>query len=188
MYDNPAPRYTRVAIILHWLVAALVITNVVLAWTFGHVPDAIAQPVTDTHKSIGIITLGLVVMRILWRIGHRPPDFPKTMPRRELLLVRTTHLALYFMIVAMPLSGWIYDSAWKDAPSNPIHFFGLFDMPRITWIANMPDIPKEKVDVIFGKVHVWLSYLLYFLFTLHVAGALKRQFRNREPELQRMTF
>lgn len=185
---NAGSRYTHTAIVLHWLIAALVIINVVLAWSFDFWPDAYAQSATDTHKSFGIFVLGLAVVRLLWRLGHPPPPFPRKLPRWERLGVRTVHIALYVMIFGMPLSGWLYDSAWKDAPSYPIHFFGLFDMPRIGFIAHLPSALKEKVDAFFGTVHVWTSYVLYGLFLGHVVGALKRQFRDKEPELQRMMF
>jgi cytochrome b561 len=92
------------------------------------------------------------------------------------------------MILAMPLSGWIYDSAWEYAADVPINVFGLFDMPRIAWVANMPPEPKKVLDTIAGKVHVWLSYPLYFLVAAHLIGAAKHQWFDRVPSLQRMTF
>jgi cytochrome b561 len=188
MQSNHRTRYTDVAIVLHWMVSSLVIANILMAWGFDHWPDPYAQAVTDTHKSFGIIVLGLALMRILWRLAHQPPDLPTHIPRWQRSGIRAVHIALYVMIVAMPLSGWLYDSAWKDAPSNPIHFFGLFDFPRIGWVAHMADAPKEKLDGFFGATHVWLSYALYALVGLHIAGALKRQFLDGEPELQRMLF
>jgi len=179
-------RYTQTAIVLHWLVAALMITNVIMAWTFDYLPDRYAQPVTDTHKSVGIIVLGLGLLRLLWRMGHQPPALLRSLPRWQNRLARTTHVALYVLMFGLPLSGWIYDSAWKDAPSYPIHFFGLFDWPRIAWVAHQPAELKEKLDSFFGSTHHILGYFLYGLFALHVAGALKHQILDKDPELQRM--
>jgi len=88
----------------------------------------------------------------------------------------------------MPLSGWIYDSAWEYAADVPIDFFGLFEMPRIAWVADMPPVPKKALDEVFHVVHVWLSYLLYFLIAAHLIGAAKHQWFDRVPTLQRMTF
>jgi cytochrome b561 len=181
-------RYTRTAIVFHWLIAALVISNIILAWIFHTVPTEIAQPYTNAHKTIGITVLGLALMRLLWRIGHRPPPFSPTIPSWQVVAARIGHAALYFIILAMPLSGWIYDSAWEYAADVPIDVFGLFQMPRIAWVAEMPPEPKKALDVIAGKVHVSLSYLLYVLLAAHLIGAIKHQRFDRVPTLQRMTF
>lgn len=181
-------RYTRTAIILHWLIAALVISNIILAWIFHTVPTEIAQPYTNAHKTIGITVLGLALLRLLWRIGHRPPPFSPAIPRWQVVAARIGHAGLYFIILAMPLSGWIYDSAWEYAADVPIDVFGLFEMPRIAWVANIPAEPKKVLDVVAGKVHVSLSYLLYVLIATHLIGAIKHQWFDRVPTLQRMTF
>ena len=183
-------RYTRIAIIFHWVIAFLVIANIALAWTFKTWDDRPwTQSVTNTHKTFGITVLGLALMRLLWRLGHRPPPFSPAIPRWQATAARFGHGALYFIILAMPLSGWIYDSAWEWAAAVPIDFWGLFEMPRIPWIMNMlPGPTKEAIDVIAGKVHVGLSYLLYALLAAHLIGAFKHQWIDRVPTLQRMTF
>jgi cytochrome b561 len=183
-----ADRYTRTAVIFHWVIAVLVISNIILAWTFKTVPDDIAQPFTNAHKTVGITVLGLALLRLLWRFGHRPPPFSPTIPRWQVIAARTGHAALYFIILAMPLSGWIYDSAWEWAASVPINVFGLFEMPRIAWVANMPTEPKKVVDEWSGDVHVALSYVLYVLVAAHLIGAAKHQWFDRVPIMQRMTF
>jgi cytochrome b561 len=190
---EPSPigdRYTRTAIIFHWVIAVMVIANITLAWTFKTWDDRPwTQAVTNTHKTFGITVLGLALMRLLWRIGHRPPPFSPAIPHWQVVAARTGHAALYFMILAMPLSGWIYDSAWEYAADVPIDVFGLFEMPRIPWIADMPNGPrKEQLDFIAGKVHVWLSYLLYALLAAHLVGAIKHQWFDRVPTLERMAF
>ena len=182
-------RYTRIAIVFHWVIAAFVVANIALAWTFKIWDDRPwTQSVTNTHKTIGITVLGLALMRLLWRIAHRPPPLSPAIPRWQAVAARTGHAALYFLIIAMPLSGWIYDSAWEYAADVPIDFFGLFEMPRIAWVADMPAGPKKEVDELFHHVHEWLSYLLYVLLAAHLAGALKHQYFDRIPTLERMTF
>jgi len=182
-------RYTRTAIVFHWVIAVLVIANIALAWTFKLFPDySWTQAVTNTHKTIGITVLGLALMRLLWRIGHRPPPFSPLIPRWQVVAARTGHAALYFFILAMPISGWIYDSAWEYAADVPIDFFGLFEMPRIAWVANMPPEPKKALDEVAHIVHEWLSYLLYGLLAAHLIGAFKHQWIDRVPTLERMTF
>ena len=69
-------RYSGVAIVLHWVIAVLIIANVVLALSVDSLPDGWVRPVIDTHKSIGMTVLGLVLLRILWRISHAPPPLP----------------------------------------------------------------------------------------------------------------
>ena len=183
-------RYTRIAIVLHWLIAFLVLGNIALAWTFKVFDDyPWTQNVTNTHKTFGITVLGLALMRLAWRLAHRPPPLSPEIPRWQAKAARFGHAALYFMIIAMPLSGWIYDSAWEWAADVPIDFWGWFEMPRIPWIMDMPQgDAKHLLDVVAGKVHVFLSYLLYLLLAAHLAGAIKHQWFDRIPTLQRMTF
>jgi cytochrome b561 len=181
-------RYTRTAIILHWAIAVMMIVNVLLALGFNTAPDRYVMPLGNAHKSIGILVLGLALMRILWRLTHQPPELDASIPRWQVRSVRAAHLLLYFLIVALPLSGWLYHSAWTEAANYPIDFFGLFHMSSISWAANLPVATKETLDPILGDVHIWLSYLLYVLFAAHVGGALKRQWADRVPTLERMSL
>ena len=171
---------------LHWLIAAGIIANVTLAWVWPHLADERVRPVIDIHKSIGITVLGLAIMRLLWRVTHRPPASPSTYQRWEIKASHVTHWLLYALIFAMPLTGWIMDSAWKDAATHPMQLFGLFQWPRIGAIMQLEPTARDRVHDLFGAAHVWFSYILYVLFGLHVAGALKHQWVDGEPELQRM--
>jgi cytochrome b561 len=179
-------RYTRTAIALHWLIALGVVANVALAWTWPHLADESVRPAIDTHKSIGVTVLGLATMRLLWRYSHRPPPLPTGYALWEVRASKLTHALLYVLILAMPLTGWIMDSAWKDAATHPMAWFGLFQWPRIGFIMNLDPAVREPMHGIFGAAHIWLSRLLYALFALHVAGALKHQLIDGERELQRM--
>ena len=183
---SSAGRYTRTAMWLHWLIALLIIINVTLALSVDALPEGWVRPVIDTHKSIGITVLGLVLLRILWRIAHPPPPLPRSYPRWEKLSAHLAHALLYLLILALPLSGWLHDSAWKDAATHPMRLFNLFGFPRIGWVMHTDPVTKESLHTLFGKLHTWLGYALYVLFALHVVGALKHQFIDREPELQRM--
>jgi len=97
-----------------------------------------------------------------------------------------THVLLYVIMLGMPLSGWIMDSAWKDAASHPMIFMNLFEWPRIGFIMALDPDTKKTIHDSFGEMHEIGSYLLYALFTMHVAGALKHQWLDKQPELQRM--
>lgn len=171
---------------LHWLIAALIELNVALVYFVDHLPDDYVRPTIDTHKSIGITVLGLALLRLLWRYAHRPPALPQSYPAWERLGAGAAHVALYLLILAIPISGWMHDSAFKDAAIYPMRLFGLVPWPRIGVIAAIEPVQKEALHTLFGAIHRWLGYGLYGLLALHVSGALKHQFWDREPELQRM--
>lgn len=185
--DHAGPdRYTRPAIILHWLVALLIGCNIALILLVDSFPEDWVRPVIDTHKSIGITVLGLVVLRVLWRLTHRPPAMPGTYGRLERWGAHAAHAVLYLLMVLLPLSGWLHDSAWKDAATHPMRLFGLVEWPRIGWIMSMDPATREMLHGAFGNVHEWAATVLYVMFALHVLGALKHQFVDGERELQRM--
>lgn len=179
-------RYTKTAMVFHWLVGLLIIANVALAWLWPTVADEQVRPLIDTHKSIGITVLGLAVMRLIWRLTHRPPAFFAGYHRWERTVSHAVHGLLYCIIFAMPLTGWIMDSAWKDAATHPMFLFGLFEWPRITVFQHIDPALRDQLHDGFGAAHAWIAYALYALFALHVAGALKHQLLDRDPELQRM--
>lgn len=182
-------RYSGVAILLHWLIAFLIIFAVGLNWGWENswIPDEKVRFAIDWHKSIGILVLGLAIMRLLWRATHTPPALPTKFQRWEVTASHITHVLLYVILFAMPLSGWIMDSAWKDAATHPMQLFGSdVHWPRLGFIMALDPATKESIHTVGGAVHGLAAKLLYALFVLHVGGALKHQFLDREPELQRM--
>ena len=179
-------KYTDIAILLHWLIAIGIMANVALAWVWPHLGDTDVRPAIDTHKSIGITLLGLAVMRLLWRLTHRPPAMPGEYRRWEVRAAHATHWLLYLLIFAMPLTGWIMDSAYKDAASHPMFLFGLFEWPRIGAILHLPPTTRDAVHDGFGAMHTYASYLLYALVALHLGGALKHEWIDRHRELRRI--
>jgi cytochrome b561 len=183
---GPSGRYTGVAIALHWLIALFIAVNVGLALSVDFLPDPAVRPVIDLHKSMGITVLGLVILRVLWRLSHRPPALPAKYSPWERLSAHGVHYLLYAVMLLLPLSGWLHDSAWRDAAAHPMRLFGLFEWPRLQFIATLPAGLKEELHTRFGELHTWLGYGLYGLFALHVGGALKHQWFDDEAELQRM--
>ncbi|MEO5867098.1 MAG: cytochrome b [Sphingomonas sp.] len=178
-------RYTKTAIWLHWLVAIGVITNIALAWTWDYVADDQVRPLINTHKAIGVTVLGLAILRLLWRLTHTPPAIPVSYAKWEVVTAHTVHWGLYLIIFAMPLTGWIMDSAYKDAATHPMSYFGLFQWPRLGFIMDLPADSKKWVHDTFGTAHELIAKLVYALVVLHVAGALRHQMRGAK-ELQRM--
>jgi cytochrome b561 len=179
-------RYTRPAIFFHWLIAALIIIN----FAFGKLYEAFGEDnirfMINAHKSIGITILGLAIMRILWRLTHKPPPLPANFKPWEKRASHFAHIALYVLIFALPISGWLHDSAWKAAPEVKMYWFGLFEWPRISFIMNMDAEAKEVLHGQLNWFHEMFGYALFALFILHVGGALKHQFIDKHPELQRM--
>jgi cellulose synthase/poly-beta-1,6-N-acetylglucosamine synthase-like glycosyltransferase len=181
-----ADRYSGVAMLLHWLIALFLAINIGLALSADYLPDGAVRPVIDAHKSIGITILGLALIRLLWRLSHAPPPLALRYSAWERRAAHGVHVALYALMLALPLSGWLHDSAWKDAATHPMRLFGLVPWPRIHAIAALEPGLKESLHTIFGQVHTWFADALYVLFFVHVIGALKHQLLDREPELQRM--
>jgi len=179
-------QYTRTAMLLHWIIAVLIIGNVLLGLSADSLPDDWVRPVIDTHKSIGITVLGLALMRILWRASHRPPPLPRDFPRWERAAAHVAHFLLYLLMIGLPLSGWMHDSAWKDAATHPMSLFGLIPWPRIGLIMNLDPAVKEPLHNQFGALHTWLGYALYALLAMHIGGALKHQWIDRQSVLKRM--
>jgi len=183
---SPAAKYTRIAVALHWVIALMIACNIALAIGSGYVPDAWVRPMIDLHKSIGITVLGLVLARIAWRVTHRPPPLPADYRRWEVGAAHAAHMALYVLILAMPITGWIHDSAWSAAASHPMMLFWVIPWFRLGFITALDPATKQHVHHLFGEIHTLTSYALYGVMGLHVLGALKHQFWDRQPEVQRM--
>jgi cytochrome b561 len=179
-------RYTRTAMILHWLVAGLILINVGLALSVDALPDAWVRPVIDTHKSIGITVLGLFVLRLLWRLGHTPPPLPASFAGWEKTSSHIVHICLYGLMLALPVSGWLHDSAWKAAADHPLVWFHMLPVPRFGYYMNMDPVQKEAMHKLLGAIHASFGFLLYGLLFLHVGGALKHEWIDKESVLRRM--
>lgn len=184
--SHAVQRYTRTAMVLHWLVAVLIVGNVVLGLAADSLPEDWVRSAVDTHKSIGITVLGLAVLRVLWRFAHPPPPMPDGYARSERLGAHAAHLALYVLIFALPISGWMHDSAWNGGATHPVFLYGVIPWFRIPALANLDPATKDHLHAVLFTYHVWFGYALYGLLGLHVFGALKHQFWDREAELQRM--
>ena len=182
----PIARYTRVAMILHWLVASLLVIGVVAGLAAEAADDANVRRLVDFHKSIGLTALAFVILRILWRIAHKPPPMPASYSRTERIGAHAAHFALYAVMLMIPVTGYIHDSAWRGAPTHPIKLYDLVPFPRIGFIESMAPAAKEQIHSIFFGAHVWLGYALYALVFLHIAGAIKHQVFDQEREFQRM--
>ena len=179
-------KYSKTAIYLHWLIALLMIINVVLGWTADLLPESSIRFAIDTHKSIGISVLGLVLLRLLWRFSHQPPPLPQSFHGWELHLAKLGHISLYVLMLAIPISGWLHDSAWKDASTHPMQLFYTMSWPRIGFIQRVEPALKERLHDTFGAIHEWFGIVLIVLFILHVAAVMKHSWLDKKPIIERM--
>lgn len=180
-------RYTTVAIVLHWLIAAAI-----LALLGGGLwmTEAIKVPATQAtaftvyqwHKSLGLTVLVLSVLRLLWRLVNPPPALPQDMGRLIQLAARGTHAAFYVLMIGMPLIGWAMVSA--SVYGLPTIVFGLFEWPHIPMLANLQD--KALVEAALKAIHRTGGFLMIALLILHVVAALKHQFIDRDHVLGSM--
>lgn len=144
------------------------------------------RPAIDLHKSIGITILGLAILRVLWRVSHRPPPLPSAYSGWEITASHVVHWGLYAILFAMPLTGWIMDSAYEKAATTPMYLYGVIQWPRLGFIVGLDPATKKAVHDGFGAAHDVIGKVVYALFALHVAGALKHQWIDGTKELQRM--
>lgn len=171
-------RYSSGAIMLHWLVAILIAINYAAAWIAEDMPKAEAMQVMGNHKAIGITILFLSVLRLGWRLAHRPPAFAPTVKPWEAVLARVTHGLFYVLMIGIPLAGWALHSAATGGKAVPA--FGLFAWPGLPLAAD-----KAAAET-FGELHEVLATALLVLAALHVLGALKHQFLDHDGNLGRM--
>jgi cytochrome b561/polyisoprenoid-binding protein YceI len=178
-------RYAAGAILLHWIIALAIVAQVSLAWRFGddHSPTGFA--LTQLHKSIGITVLLLSLLRLAWRLVNPPPPEPAGLAAWEKVLSQIVHWAFYLIMIGMPLTGWIMVSASKT--QIPTLLYGVIPWPNIPGIGGLAAPAKHMWNTIGHTGHSVLAWGFYGLFVLHVAGALKHQFFDREtPILSRM--
>lgn len=169
-------RYSSVAIFLHWLIAALVLLQLLLVMAGDAVPREQAAFYRDGHKAVGMSLLVLTLVRIAWRLGHRAPPLPPTMKRWERILAGATHVLFYAALLILPLSGWLASSA----AGRDISWFGLFNWPLL------PIGGGREAAGMFMDVHRAVVKGLFALLALHVGAALKHQFFDHDNVLARM--
>lgn len=182
--SDPGGRYTAVAILLHWLIAAAIFAQVALGLTMTQkgLPPMRQFQLYQLHKSVGITILLLVVLRVLWRLGHRPPPLPSAMPAMERRAAAGAHLVLYGLIVGLPLTGWAVVSA---SPFNiPTVLYGIVPWPHLPVLSTLQD--KAPVEATLEAVHAYGAWLLIALIAVHAAAALRHGIVLRDGVLRRM--
>jgi len=169
-------RYSGVAMLLHWLLAIGVILNWRLAEAAEGSSREAGASLMATHKAIGMTILLLTVLRIAWRLIHPPPPLASTLHAWERVLARTTHALFYVLLISLPMLGWVASSSF----GKPIDWFGLFQIPALPVHQD-----SQAGETIFD-VHKVLGTGMVWLMFLHIAGALKHTFWDKDGNLLRM--
>ena len=165
--------YTPVARLLHWTVAGLILFQIPLAYYMISLPlspDKLAN--YALHKSMGLTIFGLSAARLAWRWLHQPPPLPAAMGIMERRLARLTHVLLYTITFAMPLTGWLGSSA----ANFPVSLFGLVTLPDLV-------APDRALHEALELTHRVLAYTLFALFSGHLGAALMHHFIRRDRVL-----
>jgi len=197
--NQASTRYTKVAVILHGLIALGIFALFALGWYMSEIPkDAAKQAAFDLfdlgiytwplaeeasprtfyfnlHKSVGVTLLALVVLRILWRITHQPPAPLASYKAWEKKLATGTHHMLYLLMVAMPVTGLI---------------MALYSKYGLMWfgIDLFGGLDNKDIRELFKEVHESVGVILLVAITLHVVGALKHKFIDKDDTMKRMSL
>lgn len=173
---NTKNQYGSVAKFLHWgmflLIAALILVG---SFMEDVEPMTLKFQVYGLHKSLGISVLILVAVRLFWKITNTGPSLPAHMKPIEKLMAHAGHAALYLLLIAMPVSGWMMSSA----AGFPVSVFGLFTMPDLV-------TPDRHLMEDLEEVHELLANAIMFMVALHAGAALLHHFYHKDNVLKRM--
>ncbi|OHV86172.1 cytochrome b [Mesorhizobium sp. ORS 3428] len=176
---NTATRYGWAMIILHWLIGAIFIGQFVLGVIMVRVSSQRTSfELIQLHKSFGFLLLGLIILRIAWRLGNTVPALPASVGALERRMAPLVHFGLYVFQIALPLSGWALVSvSTLEIPTMP---FNQFVMP------NLPLAESDAAESLWSAVHWYLAYAGIALVVLHMAAALRHHFLLRDSVLTRI--
>ncbi len=180
-------RYTRIAILLHWVIALAIILQLASGlWMEDAIKDkqtqALAYKIYQWHKSLGLTVLLLSVVRLGWRLTHAAPALPSHMPRWERVAAHTSHVTFYVFMITIPLLGWAMVSS--SPLGLPTVVFGLFEWPHIPWLAEAQH--KQLYEGWFKAGHEYMALATLGLLCIHIGAALKHHFIDRDAVLARM--
>jgi len=174
MQNTAVQRYDLVARLLHWLIVALVVAQFIIGWTMPDVHrDTRPEGEIAWHLGVGTALIAVMACRLIWRATHRPPPDDQTPFMRAVAAL--THFALYALLIAVPVLGWINASsrAWA------VTLFGAIPLPALSPAGS-------SFGHAMGDVHGVLAWVLFALICLHVVAALFHRFVLNDGVLQRM--
>jgi cytochrome b561 len=160
----------------HWATVALLLFIIPIGLVMGGLPRGRLQDTLFiTHESLGLTVLGLTLLRLLWRLSHAAPPPSADLLPLERQASRAVHVGLYLVLLAMPITGYLFVSYSGIA----LHYFGLVEVPTL--------VAKDKaMGHLALAVHASLQWAIYSLAALHIGAALHHHFMRRNDVLQRM--
>lgn len=169
--------YRKPARWLHWIMAMLVLLMIPAGLVM--VQEGLARPVQDRlflfHKNTGVILFTLLVIRLIYRRRHRPPELPASLPHWQRQAAQISHLALYGLLIIMPVSGYIRVRA------------GGFPIEGLDAIGIGTLLPKsDALADAASAVHMTAAFLLIAVITVHIAAALQHAILRRDGVWSRM--
>jgi len=175
MVDPARPRYPAVSIALHWAVAALIAVGLPLGLYMHELRlSPLKLQLYSYHKWIGVTVFALVVLRLIWRLVQPPPPALPG-PAWQTRAAKLAHAALYVLMLATPLVGWVHSSA----TGVPTVYLGVWQLPDL--VAASKPLARS-----LREVHEALSNALVAVVALHAAAALKHHWIDRDETLARM--
>lgn len=186
---SSARRYTTVAIVLHWVIAAAIAFQLIGGkWmvSAGAAATGSVFTVFQIHKTVGLTILALTLARIIWRLANPAPALPEGMNRFERLAASVTHVGFYAFLIAVPLSGWAMASV---SPTGVPTFFLLLESLPFAHLPLLGDAgltERHTAEAFLKSVHDNLALAMGLLIALHIAAALKHQFIAKDNLIARM--
>jgi cytochrome b561 len=169
-------RYTSTAIALHWLIAIGILSTFVVGVYMHELPlSPWKLKIYSWHKWAGVTIFLLALLRIVWRLGHRPPAAPANMPRWQQIAAESVHHLLYLLMLAIPLSGWLMSSA----KGFQTVYFGVLPIPDL--LSKNPELGDS-----LKEVHEAINFLMLAIVASHAGAAFKHHFIDRDDVLRRM--
>lgn len=182
--DLSDERFSWVAIQLHWTIAALIIANFAIAMRFDGLKGMALFDLVQWHKSLGITVLVLSLLRLAWRILHRPLPYTPGVAPWEKVAATAAHWMFYGLMIGLPLSGWILVSA--SPLGIPTLLYKTVPWPHIAPVHDLPMAERKSIATSVGAAHHWLAWGGGALLVLHVAAALRHHLVARDEVLWRM--
>ena len=174
------PRYSPVAMTLHWLLACVILAMFGMGLYMADLPfSPTRMKLYNWHKWAGVCFLLLTVLRVVWRATHRPPALPQTvslaMSGWQVRAYHATHHLMYALFLVVPLLGWMYSSAI----GYQVVLFGVLPLPNLVGA-------DQALAELIKPLHGLAAWALVLLAALHIAAALKHQWVDRDGLMQRM--
>lgn len=167
-------KYHSGARALHWIIAVAVIVQIALG--LGHEAWRDVFPAMPLHKALGFTILLFSIFRLYWRLTHNVPPLPDTVPGWQKISARGMHWLFYFLLIAMPVTGWIFTSSG----TSPLSWFGLFDIPKL------PVVKDSFLAQATHEGHEIMGLLFIPLIALHIGAAIHHHFVVKDDVLKRM--